>query len=111
MSDKTDRDSWVWVAREILPRGLDNAADLSCIRWWDRHEGWVPGITSEPGVRYEVLVHPKMALSSHDATTRADIARGVRVYYTVYADGEQEREERPMERPPMFDPFFVGGLQ
>lgn len=98
--EESDRNNWVWVSRGMLPFGLDNAADLSCIRWKSRHEGWVPGITSEPGVMYEVLVHPKTVLSSHDATTHADTLRGVRVYQTIYADGTQVREEKPMERPP-----------
>lgn len=101
-----DRSSWVWVARVLLPHGLDCAADLSCIRWWHTHEGWVPGITSETSVQYEVLVPPGLVLSSHDATTHADLARGVRVYVTVRADGSLDRQELPthaMYTPPLGD--------
>lgn len=54
-----NRDGWRWRPREDLPDGLDAAADLTCIRWWcDWSKCWESGITSEPGVRYEVLVPP-----------------------------------------------------
>lgn len=51
--------SWgEWAPREVLARGLDEAPDLNAICWWDKHEGWVPGITSDK-VQYMVHVGPE----------------------------------------------------
>lgn len=61
-----DWTGWVWVPREKLARGLDAAdGNLARIRWWDEWgQDWEAGITSEPGVRYEVLMPPDHDRSS-----------------------------------------------